>query len=257
MARAISTIWLVHRADPVRALSDRPAPDPVASRGLATALLGTSDLAASDPVPLSTVAGGTDDQVYVGAYPRVTVVASPLFAVDLPSQLPPSQRLRAERTILVASHPQDASGAFALWEGDRLRRAFSATPNRIVEDIGLPQVWEAPFWAGEHPLRYRDGTLPDPDALPFHPQQFAEHANLAWLGFRYTRAAPSDPVRAADLRVIGFRPASVPALPGPTPPERDPRPTPNAAPRPDPITVVRQPPRGVFARVLDYFGYRE
>nr|WP_127955576.1 hypothetical protein [Rhodococcus xishaensis] len=73
-------------------------------------------------------------------------------------------------------------GVFAHWDGAELKRSFSATPINIVEDLGLPQVWERPFWAGEHPMQPSVDVLPDPQTLPFDPAEFAEAASRAWLG---------------------------------------------------------------------------
>src|SRR5690606_8876480 len=79
--------------------------------------------------------------------------------------------------------------------------------------------WERPHWAGEHPIRWRLGELPDPLVLPFDPPGFADTANYEWLGFRYfptTSAAPEQSserdtetapptVTPGDIRVCGFR----------------------------------------------------
>ena len=104
---------------------------------------------------------------------------------------------------------------------------------------GLPLVWERSFWAGEHPLIYPPGVMPDPQSLPFHPQEFAEAANAEWLGFRYTGAPHADEFDPNTLPVCGF----TMYVPGQEPPPPNQSPNGRAAQEPMPDAPDEQAPR--------------
>lgn len=201
-----STIWYVDVPDPVAVLREATASDWSAATALVGRLYPHLTAVPLDQGPISTSAGVDDNHVFIGAYPGVTVVCGSNLAVPTPSALPESftRPLASEHTYLVASDPQHAWGAFAYWERGEFRRSFSATPVYIYEDSGLPLVWERPFWAGDHPLVYPPGVMPDPQSLPFHPQEFAEAANAEWLGFRYTGAPHPGELDPNAVPVCGF-----------------------------------------------------
>lgn len=207
MASIVSALWHVDAPDPAAVLRDS-RPDPEAARALLGRLFPDRHPAAIGRVPLSLAAHGGDPggkQVFVGSYPGVTVVCSSELSLRTPSQLPLRwrQTLAAEHTFLTVSDAPGAWGAFAAWERGTLRRAFGASTVEFFEDEGVPFAWERPFWAGEHPIRWPAEVAPPPHSLPFHPRRLVEHANAAWLGFRYVGrlAAEPDP---ADIEVCGF-----------------------------------------------------
>ena len=190
MSATVSTLWYVDAPDPVAVLREF-SPDRDAARALLSRLVPEFQVDPGARVPLADAGGtGEDDgaeQFRVGSYPGVTVVSSPRFALRHPSELP-TMWLRtpaAERTCLLASDPAGAWGSFAVWECGRLRRGFGANTVEFFEDQGIPFVWERPFWAGEHPLRWPPNVPPPPESLPFHPRKLVEEAHGAWLGFRY------------------------------------------------------------------------
>ncbi|MGI1848629.1 DUF6928 family protein [Rhodococcus sp. SJ] len=192
-AATVSTIWYVDAPDPGEVLRDARADCTTAHALVGRLHPGLS----SEPlgrVPLAQAAAGAAGRVYVGSFPGVTVVCSPDLAATRPSQLPERWRhtVASENTYLVVSDPTGARGAVGAWRRGTPRRAFDATPVAITEDDGLPFVWERPFWGGEFPIRWPLDVLPHPEALPFHPRRFAEAANAAWLGFRYTGRAAGE-----------------------------------------------------------------
>lgn len=158
----------------------------------------------SEALTRGAAAGGR--HVFIGSYPGLTVVCGATLARNRPSLLDDSwtRPLASERTYLVCADAATPWGAFAFWDRGALRRSFSATSAHIHENVGLPLVWEREYWAGEHPAAHPLSTLPDPQALPFHPGEFADAANAQWLGFRYGTPTPTDERQAADLRVCGF-----------------------------------------------------
>ncbi|WP_245819732.1 DUF6928 family protein [Rhodococcoides yunnanense] len=201
-----STIWYVDAPDPISVLRNSSSSDWDAATALAGSMFPGTVAVPTQQAPIAKSAGVGADEVFIGSYPGVTVVCSEQLTAASPLSLSDrwSRPLASEHTYLIATDPDTAWGAFAYWERGSLRRSFSATPIYIYEDIGLPLVWERPFWAGEHPLVYPPGVMPDPQSLPFHPQEFAEAANALWLGFRYTGAPRGDEFDPNALPVCGF-----------------------------------------------------
>jgi hypothetical protein len=202
----------VNTADPAEVLRTAGAGDPTVAKDVADRLHPDRDTVAIGSGTLAAVSGPDPDTVYVGCWDEVAVVCSAQFSVPRPSQLPQELIDGGENTYLVGMNPDLGWGGFAHWEHGVLRRSFSATRVNILENEGLPMVWERPFWAGEHPMPVGLERLPDPHRLPFDPLQFADAANDQWLG-------PFDPTR---LAVCGF--ALYPLGEAPEPARPDSRP---------------------------------
>ncbi|WP_026343784.1 DUF6928 family protein [Nocardia sp. BMG111209] len=206
MPSTASSLWYVDDPDPVAVLRRRPEPDPEAALALAKQLHPDCDVIPAASGSLAAWAGPDPGSIYIGCFPGLTVVCTAAAAVTKPTRLPELliRPLASEHTYLVSYDVPRAWGAFAHWERGEFRRSFSATRVTILEDEGLPLVWERPYWAGEHPVPLRPGERPDPQILPFDPPDFAGEANAEWLGFHY-RAADSDgAVHPGDIPVSGF-----------------------------------------------------
>ncbi|MEV6561134.1 hypothetical protein AB0M22_35810 [Nocardia sp. NPDC051756] len=206
MLSKASTLWYVDAPDPLTVLRANHDPDPDAALALAKQLHGDRDVL---PIMVGTLAGcaGPDlDEVYIGCYPGVTVVCSAQAARVHPTEIPELlvRPLASEHTFLVSFDAAHGWGAFAHWERGEFRRAFSSSRVNILEDEGLPLVWERPYWAGEHPVRWQAGELPDPQTLPFDPPDFADAANHEWLGFHYRSPAAEGALVPGDVAVCGF-----------------------------------------------------
>lgn len=226
MGARAATIWYVDAPDPGSVLRDHRDPDADAAIALARQLFPDSVVVPRPVGPLSTSAGVGDRGLYIGCYPGVTVVCSTELAVARPSRLPAEfvRPFPTATTVYVGFDPARSWGAYALWERGTVRRCFSATAVHILEDEGLPQVWERPYWAGEHPLAHEPGIVPDPASLPFDPQDLADAANERILGFRYRNAPEKGPLDPAGIVVCGFelygRDEPLPADPAPRPQPR-------------------------------------
>ncbi|WP_241385745.1 DUF6928 family protein [Rhodococcus sp. CH91] len=206
MSASVSTLWYVDAPDPAAVLREF-SPDRDAAHALLSRLFPDRRVDPGECVPLTDAGGHEEDaeRIWVGSYPGVTVVSGPRFRLRRPSELP-SMWLRtpaSERTYLLASDPPGAWGSFAAWECGRLRRAFGASTVEFFEDDGLPFVWERPFWAGEHPLRWPPDVPPPPQSLPFHPRKLVEEAHGAWLGFRYVGRRDTEP-DPREIRMWSF-----------------------------------------------------
>ncbi|GAA5066131.1 DUF6928 family protein [Nocardia callitridis] len=201
-----SSLWYVDALDPLAVLRAHHDSDPDAALALAKQLHPDRTVRPTTTGTLAGCAGPDLDEVFIGCYPGVTVVCSAQAARVHPTELPESliRPLASEHTYLVSFDVTHGWGAFAHWERGEFRRSFSSTRVYILEDEGLPLVWEREHWAGEHPVRWRAGVLPDPQALPFDPPDFADAANNEWIGFHYRAAAPEGALTAGDLAVCGF-----------------------------------------------------
>ena len=112
-----------------------------------------------------------DGQVYAACFEGLTVLCTSEVALDRPSQL--AKRFLAEgkgrTTYLHAMHSVVDWFAYGIWAPDgALERSLSLSPdNGIIENIGAPLPFEAPYWAGERRVMTRTKTNEDPFPLPF------------------------------------------------------------------------------------------
>ncbi|MGQ4600280.1 DUF6928 family protein [Nocardia sp. R6R-6] len=206
MLSKASSLWYVDAPDPLAVLRANHDPDPDAALALAKQLHADCDVRPIMVGTLASCAGPEPDQVYIGCYPGVTVLCSAQVARAHPTAIPALlvRPLASEHSYLVSFDVRHGWGAFAHWERGELRRSFSSTRVNILEDEGLPLVWERPYWAGEHPVQWRAGELPDPQTLPFDPPDFADAANNEWLGFHYRAPAAGGALVPGDIAVCGF-----------------------------------------------------
>lgn len=145
--------------------------------------------------PVTEIADGTllmqanppDRHLYAACFPGLTVVCVGDVALDRPSELAADFRAEARgRTLyLHAMHSVVDWFAYAIWTRDgRLARSLSVSPDYgVMENIGSPLPFEAPYWDGERPLEREVGEEPYP--LPFHPLEMSEDALRTLFGFNY------------------------------------------------------------------------
>lgn len=205
----VSSIWYVDTPDPAAVLRAHPDPDPAAAWALARQLHPGLDIAPTTRGTLDHHAGPDIDEVFLGCYPGLTLLCSAQAIRARPTGLPELlvRPLASEHMYMVAFDTARGWGAFAHWERGELRRAFSSTRWNILENKGLPLVWERPYWAGEHPVRPRPGEITDPLTLPYDPILFADAAHREWLGFGYrttSREESRKELSPADIPVCGF-----------------------------------------------------
>ena len=179
--------WMLVYAngDPRVALRNTPSLDVDASIRLATALfprerleqIGRSNLSYTCP---------PDDEIHIGHFGDVAVVAAKEFGLDRPSRL--GQRFFAQEPFadayLHAMHSVVDWFAFAQWKGGRLVRSLSLSPDDgVIEDFGSTLSFEEPYWSGEHPALEPDE---DPTSYPFsfHPLELGEAALRAMFGYQ-------------------------------------------------------------------------
>lgn len=168
--------WMLVLADSDarKALAANPELDREATQQLANELfpgeklepIGEGDLSYTCP---------PDNEVHIGCFPGVSVVAAKEFGIDYPSKLP--QRFIAAggngTVTLHAMHSVVDWFAYATWANGKLVRSLSLSPdNGIMEDIGQRLSFEEPYWSGEHAAV--DGDEEDSYPFPFHPLDLGE-----------------------------------------------------------------------------------
>lgn len=167
------------------ALKARPGLDRDATMTLASTLfpadrlelLGDGDLSFTCP---------PDDELHIGSFNGVAVVAAKEFGIDYPSKLPPSFiEARLGRNVhLHAMHSVVDWFAYAQWVDGELVRSLSLSPDSgVLEDIGSRQAFEEPYWAGQHPATDEEEEE-DAYPFPFHPLELGEAALREHFGYQ-------------------------------------------------------------------------
>jgi len=166
-------------------LAAKPALDREATLNLASALfpgetlepIGDGDLSHTCP---------PRDELHIGCFPGVSIVAAREFKGHYPSKLP--HRFIAAGgsgvVTLPAMHSVVDWFAYALWTNGELVRSLSLSPDSgIIEDIGQHLAFEEPYWSGMRPVVGNDQDK-DVYPLPFHPLDLGEEALKDRFGYQ-------------------------------------------------------------------------
>jgi len=196
------TSLLVYAAeDPVESLRQAREFDPAATRALVAATHPAWEGTASSEGDLLDDCYPPEGTVYAGSFQGVEILCDQDVMDYLPSEFPARylDAAAGRRVILHAMHSVTDTLAYAIWENGSLVRSLCLSPDDgIVENIGDPLPFEAPYWAGEHPAG-------DRYPLPFHPLELGGEAALrALFGFIIEgRRQPTD-IDAGLVKLAGF-----------------------------------------------------
>lgn len=164
-------------------LRGRPRLDRDATFRLATQLFPKETLTPMEDGDLSYTCP-PDDELHIGCFPGVSIIAAAEFGIDRPSELPPAFVAGAAggAVYLHAMHSVVDWFAYAHWQDGTLVRSLSLAPdNGILEDLGRRLPFEEPFWAGQYPATEN----PKEDyPFPFHPLELGEAALKAFFGYQ-------------------------------------------------------------------------
>jgi len=171
--------------DPKRILSSAPRLDRDATTAMLSKLFSIEKVQALDDGDLSFTCP-PEDEIVIGCFPGLVVVAAEEFAIDRPSQLPLEfiEAFSDGVLYLHAMHSAVDWLAFGMWRNGVLQRSLSLAPdNGILEDIGDKLPFEESYWAGSHPAIDPDD---DDDEYPFafHPLELGEAALQAFFGYQ-------------------------------------------------------------------------
>jgi hypothetical protein len=187
-------------------LKSRPELDRKGSTALAKTLFPSEMLKPIADESLSNT-NPPDDEIVVGCFPGVSIVAAAEFGIDYPSQLPIEFREPnfGNTVYLHAMHSVVDWFAFAVWQNGSLQRSLSLSPDSgIMEDIGEKMQFELPYWAGEHPALDPDED-PDEYPFPFHPLDLGEAALAEFFGYHLEGPIDANLVDPEDIRLMCFK----------------------------------------------------
>jgi hypothetical protein len=140
---------------------------------------------------------------YAASFDGVEMICDRRLMEHRPTLMPPHLLTagRGHRVFFHAMHSVSDALTFAVWEGGMLVRLLSLSPDsRIVENIGAPYEFEAPFWAGERPVE------PDPRWARLSPRIRSRSIRSNWEKRRCGRSPDS------CWRVVSTRTTWMPTL---------------------------------------------
>lgn len=199
------TWMLVYAAGSARdALAQTPALDRQATEAFAAALFPGERLVNQADTDL-TWTNPPDDEIRIGCFPGVSVVAAKEFAIDHPSRLQP-HFLEAGQDKVVTLHAMHSVVdwfALAQWRNGVLIRSLSLSPDSgVLEDLGARLPFEAPYWAGDHPaIEDEEEDYP----FPFHPLDLAEAALGALFGYQLEGAMDDSMIDPETIPLMSFK----------------------------------------------------
>ena len=187
------TLWFVTVDDPAPVLAAEPHADRGFGRKYLAQLNPTWPVTPIGTFPLNRSEPADVAEFYIGGFPGVAVVQTWVDGVDRLTDL--SEELLSllpwDRLFAFARNEKHEFGGFARWEDGVLKRSLCAVSQWIIEDVGLPEYFEADYWAGEKSVQ-RGGLY-----LPFIPADIVRGAERAWLGVDVSPEGP-------DIEVVGF-----------------------------------------------------
>ena len=145
-----------------------------------------------------------DNEICIGAFPGVSVVAAEEFGGDYPSRLP-RRFLEAGGKGTVTLHAMHSVVdwfAFAHWTGGRLVRSLSLSPDSgVLEDIGPRMPFEEPYWSGAYPASEDEE---DDYPFPFHPLDLGEAALAGLFGYQIEGVIGDSMIEAEQIPLARY-----------------------------------------------------
>jgi hypothetical protein len=166
------------------ALQGRPVLDRDATLRLARIIFPGEKLASIGDGDLSFTCP-PDDELHIGCYPGISIVAAAEFGIDYPSQLPKAfvNAGGGGTVYLHAMHSVVDWFAYGQWVNGTLLRSLSLSPDSgVLEDFGQRLPFEEPYWSGQHPVSGDEDE--DDYPLPFHPLELGEAALREFFGYQ-------------------------------------------------------------------------
>jgi hypothetical protein len=200
--------WMLVFADSNarEALAAKPQLDREATQKLANTLfpgeklepIGDGDLFDTCP---------SDDELYIGCFPGVSVVAAEEFGIEYPSKLP-KKFIAAGGSGTVTLHAMHSVVdwfAYATWANGQLVRSLSLSPdNGIMEDIGSRLPFEEPYWSGEHPAVDSDEEE-HAYPFPFHPLDLGEATLKDRFGYQLEGYIDASLLKPESIPLVRYK----------------------------------------------------
>jgi len=145
-----------------------------------------------------------EDQLFVGSYADVQIVAAREFGIDYPSRLPKKFIPKTGIATLHAMHSVVDWFGFAHWRDGELLRSLSLSPDSgVMEDIGEKLAFEKPYWDGEFPAV--DDEEEDDYPFPFHPLELGEAALQNFFGYQIEGYANQNLINPEDFPLVQLK----------------------------------------------------
>lgn len=193
---AIVTVWFVSTDAPAAVLRSEPKADRGFGRKLLSQINPAWPITPIGEFPLNRSSTPGPDEFYIAGYPGVAVVQTFVESMDTVTDASEvtahlREALPATDTYVFAQGTDSDYAGFAHYTSTQVRRALAATREVVLEDVGLPDPFEAPYWAGEKAEQLGGITL------PFEPSDLTDAAQEAWLGVPVSPEGP-------DVHVVGY-----------------------------------------------------
>ncbi|AZA13028.1 DUF6928 family protein [Corynebacterium choanae] len=188
----VVTLWFVNTDQPLAAVTSGTHADRGFGRKYLAQLNPRWPITPIGQFPLNRSVPASADEFYIAGYPHVTMVQTVRDDILELSTIDPRllHSLPAEDVYIFAVNTTTGYAGcahFSAAGGDlQPQRLFAAKRNRVYEDVGLPEPFEQPLWAGEV-----SPPSDDPLDLPFAPTDFVTAAHQHWLGFTVDAQGPS------------------------------------------------------------------
>jgi hypothetical protein len=153
----------------------------------------------------------SEDEVYIGNFGSVLVMASVEFAHDRPSEIDPHFfKVAGSRSVYTHTmHSAVDFLAFSYRKQGQVVRSLSLAPDSgIMEDTGTRLPFEEPFWAGDHPVDDPE-DLADPEYEPypfaFHPLELGEAVLSEFFGYQLEGSIDPSMLDASSVPLLIFK----------------------------------------------------
>lgn len=149
-----------------------------------------------------------EDVVFASSSTGLDIVCDQRLTFDYPSTVPEHLRRIAggRRIAMLGAHSVVDWLYYATWSDGALVRLLALSPDGgVIESIGEPLPFEAPYWAGAHPVPPADGPDEDPYPLPFHPLDLGQEALRELFGFVTDGSHRPGDVPTDEVELLGFR----------------------------------------------------
>lgn len=146
------------------------------------------------------------NELLVGCFPGLSIVAAKEFAIDYPSRLPArfKDTSLGSKVYLHAMHSVVDWFACAIWNNGELVRSLSLSPDSgVLEDIGARLPFEVPYWEGKHPAVDPEDD-PTEYPLAFHPLEIGEAALLEFFGYQLEGLGDSQ-LKPEEIPLMRFK----------------------------------------------------
>lgn len=193
--RAVLTLWYVRTDKPGTILASEPKADRGFGRKFLAQINPKWPITLIGQFPLNRSAPASPDEFYVAGFPGITCVQLQYNGSAKLSEIDPmwlhSVPARADNIYAFAVDEKSGFGGFAHWHKGELKRSLCAHREMLHEDLGLPEGFEADYWAGLTTEQL--GGI----ALPFSPPDIVAAAQREWLE---TDIGPDGP----DINVVAY-----------------------------------------------------